>query len=89
MDPTVIKIKASDDGSTSWIIIMAAVGLVAIVFAFLFFRFLYMQQKKDMLQAEMRVIKKQEFAEELEKNETGKKLKDPRFSQVSAQYMTV
>ena len=37
----------------------------------------------------MRIIKKQAFAEELEKNETGKKLKDPRFSQVSAQYMTV
>jgi len=74
MDPTVIMIKAADDGSTSWIIIMCAVGLVGIVFAFLFFRFLYMQQKKDMIQAEMRVIKKQAFAEELEKSETGKKL---------------
>jgi len=89
MDPTVIMIKATDDGSTSWIIIMCAVGLVAIVFAFLTFRFLYMQQKKDMIQAEMRIIKKQAFAEELEKSETGKKLKDPRISQVSAQYMTV
>jgi hypothetical protein len=43
LDPTVIKIKAADDGSTSWIIIMVAASLLAIVGAVFCCRFFVYQ----------------------------------------------
>jgi len=84
MDPTVIKIKAVGDGSTSWIIIMVSIVLLTLVLVLLCFRYFYYQSKKEILDAERRIQKKNEFAMELEKDENMKKDDKSRYSQVSA-----
>jgi len=85
LDPTVIKIKAVDNGSTSWIIIMVSVALLTLVLVLLCFRYFYYQSKRDMIEAEQRIRQKSQFNHELEKAEMKKKDNDNvRFSQVSA-----
>lgn len=49
-----IYIKKADDGTTRWIIITAAVVLLGVIIAGLVVRFLYLQAKKDVIQAEVR-----------------------------------
>jgi hypothetical protein len=41
LDPTIIKIKAADDGSTSWIIIMISIVLLSLVLVIFCFRYFY------------------------------------------------
>jgi len=58
LDPTIIKIKSADDGSTSWIIIMVSAALLILTLAVICFRWVYYQSKKDIIEAEHRIEKK-------------------------------
>lgn len=87
LDPTIIKIKAADDGSTSWIIIMISIVLLSLVLVIFFFRYFYYKSKADMIQAERRLEQKADFEKQLEKAEVMKKEEKTRFSQVSSAHM--
>lgn len=87
LDPTIIKIKAADDGSTSWIIIMISIVLLSLVLVIFFFRYFYYKSKADMIQAERRLEQKADFEKQLEKAEVMKKEEKSRYSQVSSAHM--
>ena len=79
LDPTIIKIKKADDGSTSWIIIMVSIVLLTFVVIGLCIRFFYYQSKKDIIEAEQRLKQRNEFSAQLEKDE----LKKSKMTQVA------
>lgn len=79
LDPTIIKIKKADDGSTSWIIIMVSIVLLTFVVIGLCIRFFYYQSKKDIIEAEQRVKARNEFSAQLEKDE----MKKAKMTQVA------
>lgn len=79
LDPTIIKIKKADDGSTSWIIIMVSIVLLTFVVIGLCIRFFYYQSKKDIIEAEQRVKQRNEFSAQLEKDE----MKKSKMTQVA------
>lgn len=70
-----IFIKKADDGTTRWIIITAAVVLLGVLIAGVVVRYLYMQAKKDVIQAEIRQKGKEELDNEVEMDSACKGLK--------------
>lgn len=73
-----IFIKKAEDGTTSWIIITVAVMLLGAVIAGLVVRFLFLQAKNDVIQAEVRQKKKAELDAEIEMDSAKKGIFDSK-----------
>lgn len=61
-----VYIKKADDGQTSWIIICSSIILLGVLVAGLMVRWFFIQQKKDLIAAEMRKKGKADLEHEIE-----------------------
>jgi len=82
----VITVNAADDGS-SFLIVMVAVIILGVIIILLGMRYIMWLTRKDILEAEHRIIKQQELNTQIEMDEVNRVVKPvgPKATQVGAE----